>query len=624
MICPSKNPHLLIIRADLLRQEKSTLRWHTTSVSCHLSLAFDPQPSTENLKADATMVCAPLDTVVYNVSRPRSLPCPATQLLPHYPTHRNFSLPPAYCWYSSAIPNFRSSMLSIPSEPYGSGVATVDVFPHVDLVPPRAPLEESRLPNLSNPTLLQPPPQLSSRPSSPAPSLPYVDLPRTYCASDITCHSPTITTSKPAATENTVRVTPISDHPNHLALRMGIVFCDPSQLFSLQGPDGREARMTMGEVLRRYCTRIASIDVDATAIPNPRDPATMTYAVSLPFSPDALASEAETLRDRFFPILSALEDLSITTSRAPSICTLLHFLQHTPLLKNLAITNRGDHQAVLPDDVAKVAAPTLPRLHRVSIDGLLTNTVEQFLDRLLPSITPRTILDVHFHTPTFPAFNHDAVMAALFAPAKHVNLAYLALSSHDPRDPRPKATSCADKPEAPFPSVGNNYLFSLSDAAGRATLTWHWAEEPGARPSLGHIGLTTRALACVRTVSLALYNVHPSLADLHQVLQSFSALARLEVHATHLGQEPVARHGTFRLRAAPLVQRVADVPTLFARGLTRWVSAFPPIPGTGLQMAGDPRADADEPRGRQGLLSRFEGMWYRPLWAVMVRKPLST
>ncbi|KAI1788171.1 hypothetical protein LXA43DRAFT_1184078 [Ganoderma leucocontextum] len=520
-------------------------------------------------------------------------------------------------------------MPSIPSEPYGSGVAVLNGLPHADLAPPPAPLrvEQNQLPNLSNFTLLQPLPRLGSRPSSPAPSLPYVDLPTTCCASDITCHSPTITTSKPAVAENTVRLTPISCHPNHPALGMSIFFCDPSQLFLLQSSDRREARVTMGEVLRRYSTQIASIDLNATGVPNPAAAETMACAVKLPFSPDAVEFEGETypqLCDRYFPVLSALEDLNITTSRAPSICTLLNFLQYTPLLKNLSITNHRDHQAVLPDDVAKVAAPNLPHLHHVSVDGLLTNTVEQLLHKLLPSIKPRTVLDVHFHTPSFPAFNHDAVMNALFAPVRHVNLAYIALSN---REPPP----CAHTPEHE-PKTGargratSSYLFSLSDATGRVTLTWHWAEEPGARPYLGHIGLATRALARVRTVALALYNVRPSAADLHQVLQSFSALARVEVYATQSQSDselgPVAsQHGTFRLRAAPVVRRLADVPTLFALGLAqRCVSPSAAGSGLGLQVAGAlPRATGYE----RGGLSRLARMWYRPLWAVMVRKPLS-
>ncbi|KAM5544317.1 hypothetical protein V8D89_001977 [Ganoderma adspersum] len=523
-------------------------------------------------------------------------------------------------------------MPSTVSEPCGSGEAVADGFPHGDLAPPSAPYQGSRLPNLSNTTLLQPLPRLGSRPSSPTPSVQYVDLPTPCCASDITCHSPTITTARPAATENTVRLTPISDHPNHPALRMGIFFCDPSQLFLLQGPDGREARVTMDEVLRRYCTQIAFIDLNATAVPNPKDPETMTCAVTLPFSPDALASEAEMyphLSNRDFPVLSALEDLSITTSRAPSIYMLLNFLQYTPLLKALSITNHRDHQAVLPDDVAKLAAPNLPFLDRVAIDGLLTNTVEQLLDKLLPSITSRTTLSVHFHTPAFPAFNHDAVMRALFAPATHVHLAYVALSSSSPS---PSPSSLAYNPEKDArvhrPASSSEYLFSLSDGAGRATLAWHWAEDPRARPSLGHIGLATRALARVRTVSLALYGVRPAPADLHHILQSFSALARVDVHFTHPQQSDsdlgfsASGRGAFSVRAAPVVRRLADVPTLFALGLARWVSSESPREtGCGPQVAGGALALPHVTVGERRGLSRLARMWYRPLWAAMVRKP---
>ena len=78
----------------------------------------------------------------------------------------------------------------------------------------------------------------------------------------------------------------------------------------------------------------------------------------------------------------------------------------------------------------------------------------------------------------------------------------------------------------------------------------------------------------------------------------------------------------------PVVRTLADVPTLFALGLARWLSEpasletreSPRGTGCGPQVAGGalPLPRVGE---RGGLQSRLARMWYRPLWAAMVRKP---
>ncbi|TBU41978.1 hypothetical protein BD309DRAFT_220415 [Dichomitus squalens] len=545
--------------------------------------------------------------------------------------------------------------LTIP-EPHPSGVVFMNVASHSEPGQASAPPEQSQLQKLPPSPFLQPLPISGSRCSSPGPSFPYADLATTSGASDTTCHSPTMTAYKPGVAENVVRLIPIFDHVIRPALRMDITFCEASQLFLLQNLDGRQVRMTMGQILRRYSPHIASIDVDATGLPNPSNPKTMACAVVLPFTPDAVASEEEQtcshISGHSLPILPALEHLSVTTSRALSIRTLLKFLQYTPLLKTLTVTNGGHHQAILPDDVAKIKEPNLPYLEHVSINGLLTHTVEQLLNKLSPSINLRTTVQVHFQTPSFPAFKADSVLHTLLVPVRHAHLSYVALGDRD-NDTYSHALFQPDQTQGAGGSKSyTDYLFSFSDDMGRVQLHWHWSEERGATPYLGHISLATRSLVRVRTVSLALYNVRPSAADLRHVLQSFSALAHVHLHVTqpegrpggawHVHGDPsgdssdsasysgscpghvplTSQHGEFSMRAAHVVRRIADVTTLFAFGLAQRLAkaqsqCCPCTPAHGGAL------DGEGARGCEQLALRLAPVWYRPLWALMVRKPVS-
>ena len=93
----------------------------------------------------------------------------------------------------------------------------------------------------------------------------------------------------PGAAENVVRLKPISHHGIRPLLSMEITFCDASQPSFLQSADGRQVQMTMGDILRRYNTQIASIEVDATRLSNLSKSQTIVPAVHLPFVPYAVA-----------------------------------------------------------------------------------------------------------------------------------------------------------------------------------------------------------------------------------------------------------------------------------------------------------------------------------------------
>ncbi|KAI0741726.1 hypothetical protein C8Q80DRAFT_1195818 [Daedaleopsis nitida] len=450
--------------------------------------------------------------------------------------------------------------------------------------------------------------------------------------SDTTCHTPTMAKALSTST-NVVRLIPIPNYAHRPLLHMEYLLQDPDvHELVLETLDNRERCTTMEDVLSRYSGRIESIQLDVNVFPHLRSSGVMQHAVELPFltSPAAFATMPP------IPHFTVLKDLTITSSHVVSIRSVLELLHICPMLRTLAIHNNRRHSSVFPESLDSVSEPVLPFLEQVTVDGLLTGTVEDLLDKLLPSLRESTKVEAHFYDASFPVLEHGPALQKLCSTIRHGYLSYMSLD-----------TVCGAKPDSK-----SRYLLSFSDAAARIQLSWHWTEEPGKAPNLAHIGLVSSAFRNMRELSLFLRNVRPSYYDMWTVTQSFRSLKRVELISVQLASDspaspsnPVEADGrsrsdlrdpkargtplgivthqrvfTVRPGAGPLLRRVANVPLLFsveiAQALCKIECGNGYLPPTRTSTAAQARPQLPIP----AHLLRWVRYYYDPIWALMVRR----
>ncbi|KAI0704082.1 hypothetical protein C8Q76DRAFT_219558 [Earliella scabrosa] len=512
------------------------------------------------------------------------------------------------------------------------GVCVVDGVPSIE--PPASLAQSSKPVHAPESAVVQevspdaPRSDLRSYDSPMSDSSEYEEHASTSGESEATCHSAAAATWM-AASGNVVRLVPVPNYANRPLLHMKCVLRQSdSRMVVVQTIDGPQVVLEMTDVLQQYSGRLESVHMDATALSNPKATSTMVPAIALPFAPSSVAFLSSPLGPApSIPCLPALRDLSITASRAISVRSLLEFLHYCPMLRTLALHNSRRHASVYPESIESVAAPHLPYLEHLTVDGLLTGTVEALLDKLHPSLKEGTHVDLHFYGTGFPVLQHGPALQKLFASTRHGCLFYMS-NTDSLSDTTPEAESQQkDLTETETPEHDHNqHLLSFSDIPHRVQLFWHWKSEAGVSPNLAHIGLVSPAFATVRTLSLFLRGVQPSYYDLLSVLQSFKGLRRIELSSTstpparspvvyshqlqspaHLGlttpesdsvkptspanagrpealssKSFTTRYRVFAVRAgaARVLRRVTNVPLLFAvelaqAALTHSASSFP-------------------------------------------------
>ena len=558
---------------------------------------------------------------------------------------------------------------------------------------------------------------------SPAPSA-YAELGSLSEKSEATCLAHGAGMAKASAEGNVVRFIAVPNYKNVQLYHMEcIVRHSDTQECLLHREDDSQEISTMVDALRDYAEYIESIQFDATSLPGPAAGATYARPAVLPFPPPPAASvmsraEPQT-RPGTMPFLPALRDVSITAIREVSLPSLLAFLHYCPMLRSLAVhsNRKSSYQAILQGSLEGVTAPCLPLLQELTMDGLLPHTVQMLLDKLLHSLNESTKLEAHFYDTGYPALKRSPGLHKLLLPIRHANVFYACLVGDNNRSKSQNVAPVAGEsdgvgstsrdPEADEPTVGHvegltpatgisevalatidaegthptadtaiavpqsgdPCVFSFADPSSRVQLHWHWAPTRGAPPNLGHVGLVAACVQDVQSLSFHLSNVHPSYADIYQVVQSCHALKRVEVYATYdaihgsLSDAPVlvssetgrleaaaaatttlttghteltlddegsesrtdtftSRYRLYTLRrgAGPVLRFLTDMPLLLSMALAQ-------TPRTGLGLArGEQRpqaasAEAEEQYG-YGLPPRMRWpmrLYYEPLWALLVR-----
>ena len=407
------------------------------------------------------------------------------------------------------------------------------------------------------------------------------------------------------------------------------------QEFTLQTADINQSPTTLGAVLHTYCDTIESIELDATALPDPTS--SMPDALRLPFAPRIIATQYPPGGVQSgappMPSFTSLRSLSVTSSRAFSPRDLLEFLHFCPALRFLTILNTRRFVACLPEDLSDIPPPNLPYIQSIALDGLLSQPCSAFLDKLSPSLRDTTALKAHFYDPGVPVLQHGPALQTVLRTITHAHLTYMSFNSpagdalpytHPLSEGTHEEGGSIQEEGPSHPPAQLHHHFSFEDPAARVQLHWHWSTphgDPSRPPDLAHIGLASPALAHVHTVSLSLINSYPTLDDLFPILQSFRALKRVEVLATAQAQPalsptspaaqelaPTTRHHVFALRTAALLRRATDVPALFARELARECARW----------RGPSPHDAQGPPSLQALrTSRAQRIRGRALWALM-------
>ncbi|KAI0794208.1 hypothetical protein C8Q74DRAFT_563163 [Fomes fomentarius] len=417
-----------------------------------------------------------------------------------------------------------------------------------------------------------------------------------------------------------------------------------------------ELHTTIGNVLRRHSGQIERIDLDASAIANPESSSTMAHAISLPFLMSAVASAPCALAPApALPDLTALTAMNIKVSRAISARSVLEFLHCCPMLRTLAVHNSRRHPSVFPESIEDIAAPHLPFLEELTVDGLLTGMVESFLDKLLPSLKDTTKVELRFFGAGYPVLQHGPALQKIFAPMRHACLSYMQLSRSSSSEDAPMSASVSEtNDQNQVMDADHQYVLSFSDIAARVRLYWHWTNEPGVPPNLGHIGLVSPSFANVHTISLFLRNVQPSYYDLFSILCSFRGLKRLELASTQPAPSPQAtlaslseskggtgserppsptqpcsftsQFKTFKILrgAASALRAMANVPLLFAVEIAQQALSTSSDPSPGGGGCGTLVAPTAAPARPQAHIPahtlRLARYYYNPIWALMVRQ----
>ncbi|KAI0714203.1 hypothetical protein C8T65DRAFT_155658 [Cerioporus squamosus] len=441
-----------------------------------------------------------------------------------------------------------------------------------------------------------------------------------------------------ASAGNAVRVVSLPNYKNRPLVYMECSLRNSeNQECLLHREDDSQELSTMANALRDYCERIESIHFDATSLPRPDPGEAIAPPATLPFPPPPVATMShpgEHAGSWAMPFLPSLRDITITSNRAVSVRSLLEFLHYCPMLRTLAVHSSREYPSVLPESVEDLAEPGLPFLEELTMDGLLTHTAEMLLDKLQHSLKESTKVEAHFYETGFPVLQHGPALQKLLLPIRHADVFYACLAGDD--SPQPDASAAS----ARYPC-----RFTFADTAARVQLHWHWAPERNAPPNLGHIGLISFCLRDVHTLSLTLYNVHPSYVDLFMMMQSFRALRRVEVHATEVADGTAAAVAQLGPETHPAASTSADptpatVPTSSTATFTSRYSLYKVRRGAGMVLrhltnmpllfsvtiaqAPHVQLGRGEESGAAGTLvrpslRRLVRFYYEPLRALMLR-----
>lgn len=482
----------------------------------------------------------------------------------------------------------------------------------------------------------------------------YEELASTNGDSDATYNSPLVAPGK-VASGNVVRLDLLTKYTDRPLFYMDYVLREPDScdvLLQYKDAPVSEVHTTIGNVLRRHSGQIARIDLDASAIANPESSSTMAHAIALPFLMSAVASAPCALAPApALPDLTALTTMSIKVSRAISARSVLEFLHFCPMLRTLVVHNSRRHPSVFPESIEDIAAPHLPLLEELTVDGLLTGMVESFLDKLLPSLKDTTKVELRFFGAGYPVLQHGPALQKIFAPIRHGCLSYMQLSRSSSEDAPMSASVSETNDQNQVMDADHQYVLSFSDIAARVRLYWHWTNEPGVPPNLGHIGLVSPSFAKVHTISLFLRNVQPSYYDLFSILCSFRGLKRLELASTQPVHSPQAtlaslseskgepesertppltqpcsftsQYKTFKILrgAASVLRAMANVPLLFAVEIAQQALRDPSAGGGGCGGTLTPAAAPARPQSHiPAHMLRLARYYYNPIWALMVRQ----
>ncbi|KAL7280712.1 hypothetical protein ACG7TL_005653 [Trametes sanguinea] len=337
---------------------------------------------------------------------------------------------------------------------------------------------------------------------------------------------------------------------------------------------------TLHEILECYHTRIISMKLDASRVPNPEKEETMACPLELPLHPSPKPHDDNS--NGAVPMLPNLTKLQIETSRKISSMSLLELLRATPELKTLLVKNHVRHVAVLPEELGQLPQVKLSHLRKFILDGVSADTANDLLSKLVIGTNVRKEISLNPACPSGPI----EALRPTFATMREARLSCMAL-----------------------PGQGNgpdNYRLTFSDGDSRLELRWEWSVPHGTPPNLLHVSLDRAALRNVRDLDVSLRDFTPTCEDWAAVLRPFPSLRRLEVWDERSApQHPsgyISERSVFRVRGAPLLNMVADVPSMFALGLSHHL--------------GPSKATSGEHRGLAPLELR------RHLWRCVVARQL--
>ncbi|KAI9064003.1 hypothetical protein FKP32DRAFT_1529361, partial [Trametes sanguinea] len=325
--------------------------------------------------------------------------------------------------------------------------------------------------------------------------------------------------------------------------------------------DASPSCATLHEILERYGARIVSMELDASLFPNPKEEETIACPLELPLHPSP-----KLYGDQIYgvaPNLPYLTELKIHTARKVSTRSLLALLCATPALKKLEVENQALHQAVFPEDLGGLPQVNLGHLQQLTILGISSDTANDLLSKLC-GIGPKVCMDIRLN-PACPSGNIGPLRDTL-STTRHAHLSCDAIK-------RQKGGSDVYR-----------VIFTDDDERSRFQLHWEWSVPHGVPPNLLHISLDPAALRNVRQLTVSLQrDIAPTHADWAAILRPFSSLRRLEVRAERSAPERpleyVLEKTTFTVRGAPLLNMVADVPDMFALGLSHRFGPRKATPG---------------------------------------------
>ncbi|OJT02130.1 hypothetical protein TRAPUB_7425 [Trametes pubescens] len=262
---------------------------------------------------------------------------------------------------------------------------------------------------------------------------------------------------------------------------------------------------TLEKVIRYYNPRILSMFFDASRL---RPLAVLSETREHDFlRPIDLPSTLNTME--------RLRDLVVETNWKVSFRSLLRFLNSTPNLRTLSVTNNNCHRFVLHESLEATTLVRLPLIQQVTIHGYLSQAVDDVLSKLA---IPRHEMRIHV------SFPHPR--SAIIAPLR----AMLSGATHKTNH------ACITYAVTPLLVGGvdhKRYTFEISDFDKRVQVLWEWTRAADKTVDLSDDWLAPNSLLGVRHLTVSLSNVKLTFYKWHNLFKPFPNIraVHLRLHA---------------------------------------------------------------------------------------------